>query len=64
MKQYTIPFPAFSLWKCQAYDDDGTICRLPAVAIDQERGIAVCEKHANPRPNGGNDEKTQETYTS
>ena len=32
--------------KCIAYTDDGTICRLPATVLDQERGGMVCDDHA------------------
>lgn len=32
--------------KCWAYKDDGTICGALAVAIDRQRGFAVCAEHA------------------
>ena len=34
---------------CWAYNEDGTICRRPATAIDTERGYAVCELHDRRR---------------
>ena len=30
---------------CWAYDDDGCICRRPAVSFDQQRGFKVCQNH-------------------
>jgi hypothetical protein len=30
-------------WKCAAYREDGRICGMPAIGLDLQRGIAVCE---------------------
>lgn len=30
---------------CWAYEDNGAICRRPAVAVDPQRGCTVCERH-------------------
>ena len=39
---------------CWAYNEDGTICRRPAITIDTERGCAVCGLHdRKKRPKEG-----------
>ena len=31
--------------KCIAYNEDGTICRRPATALDKKRGGMICTEH-------------------
>jgi len=35
-----------TLGTCWAYTEEGTICGKSAVAVDPQRGCAVCEEHA------------------
>jgi len=41
------------VWVCWAYNEDGTVCGRPAVAVDAERGYTVCAQHASPRSGPG-----------
>jgi hypothetical protein len=50
-------------WKCWAYTAEGQICGRTAVAIDPQRGCAVCAVHlqrpANKKGKEVRDEKQQ-----
>jgi hypothetical protein len=32
-------------FQCVAYNEDGRLCRQPAVSLDPQRGGFVCERH-------------------
>ena len=53
-----------SAWRCWAYEEDGTVCGRPAVAVDAERGYTVCARHMRRRQSERGNEPGKTTTPS